>query len=71
MSVRAVSADLTLGGNLFTRLLTEHCLQCLGDMGQSTDAGRCASVVPLAVVKRACWEQQPRHHRVCGRIVAV
>lgn len=34
MSVKAVAADLALGGSLFTAVLTQHCLQCLGDMGR-------------------------------------
>lgn len=33
MCIKAVAADLTLGGNLFTQRLTNHCLTRLQALG--------------------------------------
>ena len=34
MCIKAVAADLTLGGDLFTQRLTKHCLTQLQAMGE-------------------------------------
>ena len=34
MAIKAVAADLALGGHVFTQQLTQHCLHRLSDMGR-------------------------------------
>ena len=80
MKIKAVDADLSLGGDTFTGRLAQHCLQALPAASGATSSchcfrfksgkGKSASVLPGCVLRLEMYKMRPAPCSISPKVLA-